>query len=421
MYQLTRLDNGLRIATAAMPHMASVSLGFWVGVGGRFESADLSGASHFIEHLLFKGTRKRSARQISQDVEGLGGYLNAFTSEENTCFFAKAGHDRLPDLLDVLFDMFLHSRFDPAEIRKEREVIKEEVAMYRDQPQHYVHELLNAAQWPDQPLGRSITGTIKNLDQLNRSALLNHQRSHYGAANTFVVAAGRVSHPRLVAEVARLTRAFPPGSRHPFAPAFNPAQQPVLTLDSREIEQTQLALGIRTCSRHDPRRYALRLLNTILGENMSSRLFQILREDTGLTYSISSSLSFFEDVGDLVISAGLDTGNVPKALTLLAKELSRLRDKPPGKAELARARDYVIGQSNLSLEGTEHHMMWLGEQLLGYGKITRPAILKRALRQVTPAQIQSAARDFFHPGLLTLALVSPLKSAGHLQRYLRQL
>ena len=163
MYQLTRLDNGLRIATAAMPHMASVSLGFWVGVGGRFESADLSGASHFIEHLLFKGTRKRSARQISQDVEGLGGYLNAFTSEENTCFFAKAGHDRLPDLLDVLFDMFLHSRFDPAEIRKEREVIKEEVAMYRDQPQHYVHELLNAAQWPDQPLGRSITGTIKNL------------------------------------------------------------------------------------------------------------------------------------------------------------------------------------------------------------------------------------------------------------------
>ena len=226
---------------------------------------------------------------------------------------------------------------------------------------------------------------------------------------------------RLVAEVARLTRAFPPGSRHPFAPAFNPAQQPVLTLDSREIEQTQLALGIRTCSRHDPRRYALRLLNTILGENMSSRLFQILREDTGLTYSISSSLSFFEDVGDLVISAGLDTGNVPKALTLLAKELSRLRDKPPGKAELARARDYVIGQSNLSLEGTEHHMMWLGEQLLGYGKITRPAILKRALRQVTPAQIQSAARDFFHPGLLTLALVSPLKSAGHLQRYLRQL
>jgi predicted Zn-dependent peptidase len=419
MYQLTRLDNGLTIATASMPHMASVSLGLWVGVGGRFETLELNGASHFIEHLLFKGTRKRNAQRISQDVEGLGGYLNAFTSEDNTCFFAKARQDRLPDLLDVLIDMFLHSRFDPTEIKKEREVIKEEVAMYRDQPQHYVHELLNATQWPNQPLGRSITGTLENLDRLDRSALVAHQRSHYGAANTWVVAAGRLSHHRLVAEVVRHARSFPRGPRLPFLPAFNHSQQPLLALDSREIEQTQLALSVRTCSRHDPRRYALRLLNTILGENMSSRLFQILREDTGLAYSISSSLSFFEDVGDLVISAGLDTSNLPRALTLLGKELRRLREKPPGTAELNRARDYVIGQNDLSLEGTEQHMMWLGEQLLGYGKIMLPSTLKRSLHQVTPAHVQAAAHDFFHPGLLTLALVSPLNSARHLQRLLR--
>ena len=170
MYQVTRLENGLTVATAEMPHMASVSLGIWVAVGGRCEPEAVSGISHFIEHLLFKGTRRRSAREISQAVEGIGGYLNAFTSEEHTCFYARARHDRFDELLDVLADMFLHSTFDPAEIAKEREVIKEELAMYLDQPQQYVQELLNATLWPGQPLGRSITGTEKTLDAISRAA-----------------------------------------------------------------------------------------------------------------------------------------------------------------------------------------------------------------------------------------------------------
>src|SRR5580704_14396009 len=178
MYKVTRLENGLTVATAEMPHMASVSLGIWIGVGGRYEPEPLSGVSHFIEHLLFKGTKRRSAREISQAVEGIGGYLNAFTSEEHTCFYSRARHDRFEELFDVLTDMFLHSTFDPAEIAKEREVIKEELAMYLDQPQQYVQELLNATLWPGQPLGRSITGTKKTLDAITRDALLDYQRKN---------------------------------------------------------------------------------------------------------------------------------------------------------------------------------------------------------------------------------------------------
>jgi predicted Zn-dependent peptidase len=418
MYQVTQLPNGLTVATAGMPQMASVSLGIWVGMGSRYEATELNGASHFIEHLLFKGTCKRTARQISQDIEGLGGYLNAFTSEETTCFFARACHDRLSDLLDVLLDMFLNSRFAPVEIKKEREVIKEEVAMYRDQPQQYVHELLNAAQWPDQPLGRSITGTEKCLDALSRSRLRQHMLSGYLASNTAIVAAGRVNHQRLVKAVSSAARQFGRGPCPVFAPAMNPRTQPYIHLHTRSTEQTQIAWGIRTCSRHDDRRYALRLANVILGENMSSRLFQRLREDLGLAYAISSAVSFFEDAGDLAISAGLDDDNIARALSLIRKELHRLRTTPPTRAELDRAKDYLIGQSDLTLESTENHMMWLGEQWLGYGKITPPAVGKRKLSAVTPAQIRGAARDFFRPERITLAMISPIKSARHLERLL---
>src|ERR1041385_3156009 len=185
-----------------MPHMASVSLGLWVGVGGRHEPKELNGVSHFIEHMLFKGTAKRSAKAISQAVEGIGGYLNAFTGEENTCFYSKGRHDRFDELLDVLVDMFLNSKFDPAEIEKERGVIKEELAMYLDQPQHHVQELLNETLWPNQPLGRSLTGTAETLDRITRSDLLGFQRRNYVSAGTFVAAAGNLSHKRVVRAVA---------------------------------------------------------------------------------------------------------------------------------------------------------------------------------------------------------------------------
>ncbi|MGO8925900.1 MAG: M16 family metallopeptidase [Limisphaerales bacterium] len=419
MYHVTQLHNGLTVATAEMPHMLSVSVGLWIGVGSRYEPPPLNGVCHFIEHLLFKGTKKRSAKEISQAVEGIGGYLNAFTSEEMTCFHARAGQDHFDELLDVLLDMLLDSRFDPVEISKEREVIKEEMAMYLDEPQHQVQELLNATLWPDQPLGRPITGTEQTLDAMSRAHLVGYLRESYVPANTLIVAAGRLKHRQVLRAVARYARRFRTAEPPRFSPARSDQRAPKVHLFTKKTEQTQIALGIRTCSRHDERRYALRLLNTILGENMSSRLFQVVREDRGLAYSIYSTPSFFGDAGDLVISAGLDTGNLAKTLRLIVRELRRVREAAPSAAELRRAQDYVIGQTDLSLESTDNQMNWVGEQLLGYGRIFRPAEVKRRLREVTAGEIGAVARGFFRPERLNLALVSPLKAADRLGELLK--
>jgi predicted Zn-dependent peptidase len=418
MYKVTRLENGLALATAEMPHMASVSVGIWVGVGGRYEPAGINGVSHFIEHLLFKGTRRRSAREISQAIEGIGGYLNAFTSEEHTCFYAKAGHNHFQELWEVLADMFLNSTFDPAEIAKEREVIKEELAMYIDQPHQYVQELLNALMWPDQPLGRSITGTEKSLDAIGRQQLLEYQRANYVAPAILVAAGGRITHAEALKAVRRSAKKFCQGQRPRYSPATTTQTRPAIHLHTRKTEQTQAALGIRACSRHDESRFALRLLNTILGENMSSRLFQTVREDHGLAYSIYSSNSFFDDAGDIVIAAGLDLDNLEKALKIIVSEMKRLASDLAPPAELRRARDYITGQMDLSLENSENQMMWAGEQWLAYGKILKPDDYKKRLAEVKPAAVGAAARKFFRPDRFNLALVSPLKSADGLEKIL---
>jgi predicted Zn-dependent peptidase len=418
MYHVTRLGNRLTLATAEMPHMTSVSLGLWVAAGGRWEPPELNGVCHFIEHMVFKGTRRRSARQISEAVEGIGGYLNAYTSEENTCFYSRARQDRLDDLLDVLADMILNSRFDRLDIDRERNVIKEELAMYLDQPHVHVQELLNATLWPDQPLGRPLTGTPTTLDRLQRKQLLGFMGDHFVASSTLLVAAGCVSHRRFLKAAGPYAARFASGERPRHLPARNDQSRPCLSVSTKEVEQTQLALGVRTCSRHDERRFALRLLNTILGENMSSRLFQVIREDRGLAYNISSAISFFDDTGDLVISAGLDTDNLPETLSLILRELRTMTERAPAPAELRRARDYVLGQFDLSLESTESQMMWLGEQLLGYGRIVSPAAIKQRIARITPAEIRRVARDFFRRDRLNLALVSPLKRGRRLQAQL---
>jgi len=419
VYRLTRFESGPTVATAEMPQMSGVSIGLWVGIGSRYEPANLNGVCHFIEHLLFKGTRCRSAKEISEAVEGVGGYLNAFTSEETTCYHARAGHDRFEQVLDVLMDMYLNSKFAPLDVGKEREVIKEEIAMYMDQPHHQVQELLNATLWPGQPLGRPITGTERTLDGLERSDLVNYWREFYGGQNLLIVAAGQIKHRRVVRAVRPYVRKLKPGRQPRFTAASNGQESPCVRLFTKPTEQTQLALGIRACSRHDPRRYALRLLNTIVGENMSSRLFQVVREERGLAYSIYSTSTFFGDTGDLVISAGLEEDKLGKTLRLILHELRRLTEVPPGQAELRRARDYILGQLDLHLESTESHMIWVGEQLLGYGKVLTASEMKRRFRVVTPGQIRSIARDLFRPERMNLALVSPLKSDREVVRLLR--
>jgi predicted Zn-dependent peptidase len=243
-------------------------------------------------------------------------------------------------------------------------------------------------------------------------------RTHYVTSDIVIAAAGNLSHRQVVAAISRCAARFPQGGRPQYASVKRAQRQPALRLFTKDTEQTQLALGVGTCSRHDERRFALRLLNTVLGENMSSRLFQVVREDRGLAYSIYSVLSFFDDAGALNVSAGLDAGNVPRVLKLIVHELRRLRDGLLTVAELRRARDYVIGQLDLSLEGTENQMMWLGEQYLGYGKISPATAIKHRLSAVKASDIRAVARDFFRPERMNLALVSPVKSANGLKRIL---
>jgi predicted Zn-dependent peptidase len=409
MYEISRLKNGVVVATAEMPHMASTSLGVWVSVGGRYEPAPANGMCHFIEHMLFKGTQKRTAREISAAVEGIGGYLNAFTGEESTCFYARASHEQFARVFDVIMDMFLNSRFTTEDIEKERNVIKEEIAMYLDQPHQHVQELLNETMWPTHPLGRPLTGTAVTLDGFTRKRLIEYQQVNYNARTTLITAAGNVRHRDVVRAATGYARKFPEGKRPTFLPADTPQDRPRIKLFSKATAQMQIAMGFRLCSRHDDRRFALRVLNAILGDNMSSRLFQSLREDHGLAYSVHSSVHFLEDTGVLTISAGLDTENLAKALDLIRRELRRCTGTLPTIKELRQARDYLIGQLDLTLENTENHMMWLGDHLLGYGKVhSRDDIAKR-VGTVTAAQVRAVAREFLKPERLSVAMVSPLK------------
>jgi predicted Zn-dependent peptidase len=418
MYQQTLLPNGTRVVTAEMPHMASVAVGIWVGVGGRHEPARISGIAHFIEHLLFKGTQTRSAAQISEAVEGVGGYLNAFTDEEHTCFYARAHADRWPDLIDVLTDMFLESRFDPVDIAKERTVILEELSMYQDQPAELVHDLLNEIQFPRHPLGRPVIGSRATLRRMQRADFLSHLTSHYTAGATLVAAAGNLRHEDLLRTVRRRARFFRPGGKPNFEPMDQAPAGPLVRLHTKEVEQTNMGLGMRAASRHDPRRHALRVLNVILGENMSSRLFQVVREQHGLTYNVNSALTTWADTGDIVISAGLDSAELEKTLRLIVAELNRLIDHAPGGPELRRAKDYLLGQFDLGLESTENHMMWLGEQWLNHGSFTTPSEIRRNIAALSAAQVCRAARDFLGPERRSLALVSHRTSDRGLARIL---
>ncbi len=405
-YRVSRLESGLTVATAHQPQMASVCLGLWFKVGGRYEPAPLNGISHFIEHMLFKGTRRRRARQISEAVEGLGGYLNAFTDEEYTCLHAKAGGAHLPELFDVLQDMFLGSTFDPAEITKERAVIAEELAMYLEQPAQHVDDLLTATAFPRHPLGRPLTGTRRTLRNLDRASMLSYLRRHYVASSTLIAAAGRVDHQALVRLVRRRAGAFPGGEPPAFTPFAARQQRPAIHWCRRTTSQAQIALGIRVCSRHDTHQSPLRVLNALLGESMSSRLFQALREDTGLAYSAHSALTFFDDTGLIAISAGVENDQVQPALKILLRELRRLTERPPGAAELGRAKAYLHGQLELHLENTENHMVWLAEQWSAFGRPITPDRFQKSIASVTAAQVRAVARAYFQPDRLSLAIIS---------------
>lgn len=409
-YETTVLPNGVRIATHSMPHVKSVSVGLWIGIGGRHESEEFCGISHFLEHLLFKGTEKRSSKQITEAVEGVGGFINAFTTEDHTCFYAKAAASHFAKLADVLCDMYRNSVFAETEIDREREVIKEEILMYKDQPSQYSEELLTEAMWPRHALGRPITGSPESISRIGRKELIAFVNKHYNGLSTIITVAGRCSHE----EVVELFRNGLKGLRRGKEPSFQPwngtkRKQRVL-VSKGETEQTHLALGYHAMNRNDERRHALKLLSVILGENMSSRLFQQLRERYAYCYSIHTGTMTLEDSGLLSIHMGLDPEKLQKAFFAIRKELNRIVNNPPSPKELIRAQEYTIGQNDLSLESTTNQIMWMGESLLAYDTILDPDDVQTRFKRVTRNQISEVAKLCFEPSRMGMAVVGPIEN-----------
>ena len=403
--KISTLSNGLRVASCAMPSSQTVAVGIWCAVGARHESSRLSGISHFVEHLLFKGTRTRTARQISEEIEGVGGDLNAFTDEERTCYYAAASADHFPRVAGVLADMYQHSRFDSEEIERERGVIVEEIEMVKDEPAQYVHELLSTETWKGHALGRPITGTKKSLAAITRRDLIDHLRTHCHAGRTIFTAAGSVDHDDVVKLAAKLLGKLSKKTATHSLKVPRMPTDPRIFIESRESQQSQVALSFRGVGCADPRRHAASLLHVILGGNMSSRLFQELRERRGLCYSISSSLSTYSDAGSFEISLGLDGGNVVKALRLILKECRRIAEKGPSTAELRRACDYTIGTSRMALERAATQNYRLGSSLLSHGRIIPPEEVYATLAKVTVSEVQAIARQILNNRTLSLAMV----------------
>jgi predicted Zn-dependent peptidase len=416
-YRLTKLPNGVRIASVEMPYMRSVSIGVWAGIGGRHETAEQSGISHFMEHLLFKGTKRRTAKKITESVEGLGGYLNAFTTEDHTCYYAKAGAPHLPELCDVLGDMYLDSKFCPTEIEREREVIREEILMYRDHPGQHAQELLTATMWPEHPLGRPLTGTVETIGRLRQPDFLGFRDRHYTGNTTIITVAGPVYHERVVELLAPMFGRLERGRTPRFVrsrPKDGPAK---VALHTQETEQTHLAMGFHAFGRADERRFALKLLSVILGENMSSRLFQKLRERHGFCYSVQTSMVTLADTGSIHVYAGLDVENLERAVKMILRELENICQKAPSKAELKKAQDYTIGQTFMGLESTSNQIMWMGESLLGYSKILDPTEIERKILAVTPHDVQRVACHCLNRVRLGVAVVGPLKDEEKIRRW----
>lgn len=407
-YRTTRLENGVRIATREMLEMKSVSVGIWIAVGGRHEPEELCGISHFLEHLLFKGTSRRSSRDITEEVEGLGGFINAFTTEDHTCIYAKAASQHFPTLANVLSDMYMNSLFEEHEIERERDVIREEILMYKDQPGQFSQDLLTEAMWPRHALGRPLTGSVESISRIQREHLLQFVAENYNGNSTVVTVAGRCKHEEVVRHFKTKLKKLPHG-RTPSFQRWNGIKrdQRVLVAEDK-TEQTHLALGYHAMSRTDDRRHATKLLSVILGENMSSRLFQQLRERYAYCYSVHSGTLALEDSGLVSISVGLDSEKLRSALRAIHRELDKLCRRPPSKKELRQAQEYTIGQNEMGLESTSNQIMWMGESLLAYDKVVDPDEVQAKFKEVTAEQIQEVANLWFAPQRMGLAIVGPV-------------
>lgn len=396
MVHETTFDNGVRLVTQQVPGMHTVSLGIWVSNGARHEEQSEIGVAHFIEHLLFKGTERRTAQQISREVDSLGGVLNAFTGHEYVCYYTKALTKFLPQVVDVLADMFLNSTFPGEEIEKERKVVLQEIKMRDDSPEDAIHDRFHLSFWRGHPLGQPILGTLDTIGGMSRETIMAHKAAWYRPSEILIAAAGGLEHQQLVDLLQPAFSGLTPGEPHRRTGGDSRLKQGrVMELSERELEQTLICLGTSGLANNDPGRYALVVLNTILGGGMSSRLFQEIREKRGLAYSVYSYVSSYSDAGALTVFAGTAREQSCEAVKIILAEMARMRDERVADEELNAAREQIKGKILMSLESSDSYMSRLARSYLYFGRFQPLEEVMTGFDAVTAEEMQHLAARLF--------------------------
>jgi predicted Zn-dependent peptidase len=401
------LDNGLRLITETMPHVRSVTIGVWLTRGSRDETDERSGIAHFVEHMLFKGTDTRSAEDIAQSIDSIGGQLDAFTAKEYASYYIKVLDEHLPLAVDLLADIVLRPAFAPDEIEREKKVILEEIKMVEDTPDDLVHELFTEAFWQGHPLGRPILGSPQTVEALTADALREYFRGAYVASNLIIAAAGNLDHVNVRALI---EKAFGALAQHGNPVNGGPPRVlPQVVTRAKELEQSHICLGTDSYPQRHEDRYVSYILNTVLGGSMSSRLFQNVREKRGLAYSVFSGLSAYRDAGNMTIYAGCANDAVEEVVDLCVAELRGMKDTEMPQAELRRAQDHLKGSLMLSLENTASRMSHLARQEIYFDRHFGLDETLEGVERVTAADVQRVARDLFSNGALAATVVGPRK------------
>ncbi|MGQ9694304.1 MAG: M16 family metallopeptidase [Thermodesulfobacteriota bacterium] len=404
--QKTILPNGLKIITEEIPSVHSVSVGIWVEAGSRDEEIEENGISHFVEHMLFKGTKGRSARQIAKEIDAVGGILNAFTSKEFSSFYTKVLAEHLSVALDILFDLYFNSVFSPAELEKERQVIIQEISMVEDSPDDYIHDLFNESFWPRHPLGCPILGRVETISRMNRQKLRKFFLKNYLSFQPIIAAAGKLKHEELVQVVQDYLgeNKFQPKKRQKSPPRPHPHIQ----VKEKPLEQVHLILGTKGLAVSHPERYVFSVLNTILGGGMSSRLFQEIRERRGLAYSVYSFISSFYDSGLLGIYVGTGDNALNRVLQILLREIKKITEDFPKPKELAAAKEQLKGNLLLSLESTDSRMNRLAKSEIYFKRFIKVEEIIEGIERVKAEEVSALAKKIFNSEFLSLTVLGPV-------------
>ena len=417
--QKTVLSNGITVVSDHMPDTKSVSLGFFVGTGSRHEKKSNAGISHFLEHMLFKGTLKRpTPREISITVESLGGVLNAGTGKEITSYWAKVARTHLPTVFDLLQDMLSHSKLDELEIERERMVVIEELKMYNDIPSYKADLLLDTILWPSQAMGRDIGGDEQSIKRIDRSLLVDYLSHQYSPSNIILAIAGSVNHSEILDMVTPLLGEWQNSKILPWEPRVDNKPDSNVIVEYRKTDQANLCLGLHSIPRHHPHYYTLRILNAALGSGMSSRLFSVVREEKGLAYDVHSSVIFHRDCGALVISAGVDPSKAEDAVKVILEQVFDLINGI-SEEELDRAKQLTTGRLLLSMEDTYSSIQSMGGQQLITGKTETPATITQNLLNVTLDQIKDLAKSIIAQDNIYLSIVGPHKQSSQFEAILK--